>query len=399
MNGLEKLSDFVEHNAPGVSEDSLQRGRARFIEATRQGEASGGWRARYRWAVWLMPVTLLGVLLVWGLRSQTPGLGPVAANPAPGPSAVRLEVPAQGPSSLELEAGTTAELSQGTLAYASAPGAGKRRIDLVRGKLRLSVDPARKTSWVVTAGTVEVSVVGTIFSVERDAISKDVRVDVERGLVRVVSGSGGSRQVQLSAGQSLVARAEKLEVTGTSAPAEAAEAPPAASSSGGRSPGSEAALQPSVQEAFHTRYRARDYRGALTAAEQAGFEGLLGAWDRGSLSRLADAARLAGEPGRARQALERLRGRFPGSREAADAAFLLGRLHADALGAPAAAAGWFERYLAESANGSFAQEALGRLMVAARAAGDNGKAKSVASDYLERYPQGPYARTAASLLR
>jgi TolA-binding protein len=247
--------------------------------------------------------------------------------------------------------------------------------------------------------------VGTVFSVERDPRTKQVRVDVERGRVRVASGSNRSQQVELSAGQSLVAHAERLEVVGpgelplpeppgAAVPVQSAQTEPSAPGGGGH-----ATALPSVQELFQSRYRARDYRGALTAAEQAGFEGLLGSWDRGSLTRLADASRLAGSPGRARQALERLRERFPGSREGADAAFLLGRLHADALASPGAAAGWFERYLAESAGGPYAQEAQGRLMVAARAAGDIAKARSVASSYLERYPEGPYAKTAASLAR
>jgi len=305
---------------------------------------------------------------------------------------------------LELEPGTTAELSQGTLAYASTKSTGERRVDLVHGKVRLRVDPAGKTSWVVTAGSTKVSVVGTVFSVERDPLTRQVRVDVERGRVRVVSGSDRVQQVELRAGQSLVAHAERLEVAGPSAPAApepSGAAPPVEAPLPAEpcAPGVSTAALPSVHELFQSRYRARDYRDALTAAEQAGFEGLLLGWDRSSLARLADAARLAGRPERARQALERLRERFPGSRESADAAFLLGRLHADALGSPAPAAGWFERYLAENAGGAYAQEAQGRLMVAARAAGDTSKARGVASSYLERYPQGPYAKTAASLLR
>ncbi len=394
MNSLEKIATLVENNPPEISKDSLQRGRARFIEATRQGGASRTLRASWLWAG---PFAVTCAFAVWAIATRAPSAPPVAIAPTPVASHVRLEVPAQGPSLLELEPGTSVELSQGTLAYASTTAPGRRRVELVRGKLRLSVDPARHTAWTVSAGTVEVSVVGTIFSVERDEVSKDVRVAVERGVVQVVSGADRSRQVRLEAGQSAVARAERLDVTGSADPVPTHE--PKAGSAPELTGVVPPALGPSAQELFQSRYRARDYRGALAAAEQAGFTDLLRAWDRAALSRLADAARLAGEPSRAQQALERLRERFPGSRESADAAFLLGRLHADSLKAPASAARWFERYLAEMPSGSYAQEAQGRWMVAARTAGDIRTAQGVASTYLERYPKGPYASTAASLVR
>ena len=45
---------------------------------------------------------------------------------------------------------------------------------------------------------------------------------------------------------------------------------------------------------FLARYRMRDYRGALEAAERSGFAGLLDRLDKKALAQLADAARLAG---------------------------------------------------------------------------------------------------------
>jgi TolA-binding protein len=144
--------------------------------------------------------------------------------------------------------------------------------------------------------------------------------------------------------------------------------------------------------------RAGSYREALERAETQGFDSLLAAASAEELRTLADAARLAGSPERARQALVELRRRFPTAEGAALAAFLLGRAAFDEDKAYGAAASWFSIYLAEAPAGPFAREAAGRLLEARSLAGDERGARAAARAYLAAYPDGPHAARARNLL-
>jgi TolA-binding protein len=140
------------------------------------------------------------------------------------------------------------------------------------------------------------------------------------------------------------------------------------------------------------------YKDALAAAEREGFDGICGAASAGDLRALGDAARLGGSSGRAEQAFATLRRRFPGSAEAAEAAFILGRIAQDQRRDHAGAAGWLTRYLSEQPGGAFAAEALGRLVEAADKQGDSAGARRAAERYLAAYPSGSYAGYARRVL-
>jgi TolA-binding protein len=112
---------------------------------------------------------------------------------------------------------------------------------------------------------------------------------------------------------------------------------------------------------------------------------------------LADAARLAGNVGRATAALETLRRRFAGSPQAAHAAFTLGRIAFDRRRAYGDAARWFSTYLREAPGGPLAREAAGRRMEALARSSDPAGARAAAQQYLERYPAGPHADVARRL--
>lgn len=92
-----------------------------------------------------------------------------------------------------------------------------------------------------------------------------------------------------------------------------------------------------------------------------------------------------------------LRSRFPGSDQAADAAFMLGRMdfHAHSY---ASAAAWLETYLRENPDGRFARGATGRLIEAYDRLGDRALLRSAATRYLSRYPDGPHAARAREAL-
>ena len=105
---------------------------------------------------------------------------------------------------------------------------------------------------------------------------------------------------------------------------------------------------------------------------------------------LADSARYLHERGLAQRGLLAERARFASSAEARGAAFVLGRM-ADDGGARADAIRWYDTYLAESPNGAFAAEALGRKLVALVGSGNLTQAHAVAAEYLRRFPHGPHA--------
>ncbi len=112
------------------------------------------------------------------------------------------------------------------------------------------------------------------------------------------------------------------------------------------------------------------------------------------LMALANAARLAGDPGHASAALLVLRRRFPNHDGAKLAAFTLGRLAFDHSHAYSEAATWFARYLQEAPKGELAREAAGRLIEAHRLADHHASAQGAARKYLIEYPSGPHAELA-----
>ena len=166
---------------------------------------------------------------------------------------------------------------------------------------------------------------GTIFSVERPGSGAEVVVNVERGRVSVSGGSLGSERVMVDAGHELKGRPTGFDVSDIPAAAPLPPAPEgAAAVESEHGPAVGAPANATDDSAFVLRYRMRDYRGALEAAERSGFSGLLDRLDRKALAQLADAARLAGNVPRARQALNRIRDRFRGKHRSGGCRISLG---------------------------------------------------------------------------
>jgi transmembrane sensor len=267
---------------------------------------------------------------------------------------------------------------------------------LEQGELTLDVHHEDDTSWRVAAGPWTVHVTGTQFVVAWEPSAEHFRVAVSEGSVRVEGPEG--QIAQLRAGEELVrARGKATIEPETFEDVAALEQPLEASDSG------------QIDEPIKAKQAARrwdryfddaDYDGAWdTLAGQPG--GILGEAERvknpGTLLDLADVARFTKHSADTRKLLELLRDRFPDTTESGDAAFALGRLAADA-GSHAKAAVWFERYLDERAGGSFAGDALGRLIDCYDALGQTDDAKSAAKRYLAGYPKGPHAAKAEKIL-
>jgi TolA-binding protein len=140
--------------------------------------------------------------------------------------------------------------------------------------------------------------------------------------------------------------------------------------------------------------RSGRYQEALSSVEKAGFGKAcrrLGAED---LVQLGDAARLARSPARAEEAYRVARKRFPASDRPA---FAMGLGAFEQRRDFRAAAKWFDIYVREYPNGPLAREAAGREMESWHRAGDAGRARRAARDYLTQAPTGPYAPLARQI--
>jgi transmembrane sensor len=369
-----------------------------------------------------------GLLRSVGSWSSDPAPLEVAGDPALDEGRW-LQVAADRPLQLRFADGSEFRLeprSTGRLAKASTSEA---RLTLESGKLAARVAPAASTgrSWSITAGPYRVRVIGTELQVDWDAPGDRFSVRLLHGRVEVRGGALEPAGVLLESGDRLHVQDGRVEIqrarlhsSGTDTtpgPAGSAreltrsdEPTPKAAAPATRGPAIEkpsgaasAAPAPvgsseAAPDDWKSLARAGEYRPALTAAERQGFEGLVERLDAADLALLADAARLAGNGARARQALLGLRRRFPGASAAQTGAFRLGRL-AFAERSYAEAATWFEAYLRAAPGGALASEAAGRLIEARARGGDRAGAETAARDYLRRFPGGPYEALARGLLR
>lgn len=153
------------------------------------------------------------------------------------------------------------------------------------------------------------------------------------------------------------------------------------------------AATPARTEKWREFLAARAYSSAISAAEQRGFDTVVAEATSAELYALSDAARYAGQPARARDALIAVRARFG---EQGNTAFLLGRISAD-QGEAGPAIEWFDRYLREQPGGPLAETATGRLIELYRTR-DASRARKLAERYLAAYPDGSYAVLARTLV-
>ncbi len=138
-----------------------------------------------------------------------------------------------------------------------------------------------------------------------------------------------------------------------------------------------------------------EFAAVLDDAERRGLANVLAKASIDDLTALADAARYSRRPDVARRALSAERSRFPRSRQARDAAFFLGGL----AEGDSAALEWYDHYLTDSPNGTYASQALGRKMMAVRHLQGEAAARVIAGEYMDRFPGGPYASSAQKLLK
>jgi hypothetical protein len=291
------------------------------------------------------------------------------------------------------------------------------RITLDEGEAHVYVVHAPGTHWSFDAGPFLVNVTGTAFGLAWHGDQQRLDVRLENGTV-VVSGPVSDGPLSLRAGQWLTVRGSEVLIRGLSAPETSAEAtsvpsieaPPALSPPaeharklGARAEHRDTAardrvdlVEPAAGHRWTVDLAAGRFQAIVDQATALGADGVLAHTDVDELAALADAARYTRHDGLARGALQAIRRRFPGSEQAHIAAFHLGKM-SESEQDPRAALSWFESYLGEAPNGTYASEALGRKMLLVQLLDGKAAAQGLADTYLRRFPGGTYADAARAL--
>jgi TolA-binding protein len=228
---------------------------------------------------------------------------------------------------------------------------------------------------------------------------------MQNGEVRVL-GDGSPRQVHGGETLRLPSNREPAREASLSAPTPVKPAPsPAAVAD--LSTVSKSASAPAKPSAAPVRTPEADWSALLNAgqfsaiirdADARGGERLLDSVSAKDLKVLALAARYTGRRTLSLRAWQTLRTRYAADALNNGAAFFLGRSYEE-QGEAAEALRWHARYLAESPNGAYASEALGRRLLLLSKSGQRTEAVSTARTYLERYPRGAYAKSAQLVIQ
>lgn len=386
---LSRLSSQWSRATEGLPFDE-ERSLERFSRAVRQRRAAPSPPRRVPvWSLAAAAALLLvvGAVAIWSLMPNRPA--PVAFRPG-----AWLETRSSEQLPLRFAEGTQVVVHPISKVHVESVDPRGARMAVERGSVSANIVHRSDTHWAFAAGPFRVRVTGTALRISWDPASEVFEVRVDRGSV-AVSGPllQGERIVRGGERCSVALRQRRLEVTQKEARDSADEVPhlevhdlPVMSDP------STDDLTGSSLHWLELEHLGR-YAEAVARAEAEGLERIYSSGSADELMSLARAARLANRRAIANQALLRCRQRFPGARQAATAAFVLGR-----EAPPTLAARWFGTYLQEDPSGPLAREAAGRLVESYQQAGKFAQAQMAAQAYLRQYPSGPHAAFARSVL-
>jgi hypothetical protein len=408
---LGTLVDLARGATSGeVSEQAHVAGRARFMDAVEHETGRSTSRVPLRIAMAMAAVMALTVG-GWGIqRWRAPEWTVEGAVASEG----FVRAPATSAATIAFADGSAVVLSP--TARARVVRGDRRHVVVEDGKVEVRIAHGPILAWMLDAGpfTVRASRGGLAMAWSGDGEQLDVWPhDAETTVEGGVAGTG----VALHGGDHLTARVREGDlriVRADGAVTTTSSSDPGASSS----PSSNAIITlapsdstvpalpsaPSVGTSSalpHVAWPALvargDYDAVLREADSSGLDSSLAHRPLADLAALADASRYRGRTDLAQRALTTERSRFPGSKEAHTAAFLLGRLADDQSHDPAHAIAWYDRYLAEAPTGPFASDALGRKMIAVQTSQGPDAARPLAEQYSRRFPHGAYAAQAEEI--
>jgi TolA-binding protein len=308
--------------------------------------------------------------------------------------------------------GSRLELTPGTRSRLRVVDRDCAHVAIERGRGSFQVVHKTNRRWLVDVGPFLVTVTGTVFTVSWDPLSEEFDLRLREGSV-VVHGPVSAGEITLRAGQRLVSNLAKEETVITEeTPAHASAEPPSAPAAPAVTP---PGLQPSApgappapvaaraaQHAVDHQWSHKLARGQwdriLQDANRIGVEATLSEASGEDLFALANAARYRHRLDLARSALLAQRRRFPGSPRALEATYLLGRVEESRESGTAQAIAWYDEYLTRAPTGPLVGEALGRKMTLTDKLEGPARSRSLAEEYLRRFPKGNYAGSARELL-
>jgi len=417
---LSRLGRAVADVNEQAAEPSAVKAARRRLLSTPSGEGARRPRASAPgvFAVGLAAACAAAILLFFMLRPAAVSFK-IGSPPSPGAVGEWIAAAPDAALPVRFSEGSSLVLAPGTrmrVTETSAEGAG---VLIEQGKVHATIEHNdRGTRWTLRAGPFEVRVMGTIFDAQWDARAEVFELSMLDGSVTVTGPLLASDRAIVAGERLLISvrekrmelRAAQADLPSSPEPAPPTEAAAAAPPEAPAAPVVEPAEPSSAPKPRSTAAASREaaesppswrelaeggrYKDALEAAERAGFSKEVGRASASELLTLADAARFAGSPARAREALLAARQRF-GAR--GKSAFLIGKIAADQQGAYGDAITWFETYLREEPGGPLAEQALGRILEI-RKRTDPAGARAVAERYLSHYPNGAYASVAKSVL-
>jgi hypothetical protein len=280
---------------------------------------------------------------------------------------------------------------------------------LSQGTLDAEVVHQDGTNYQFFAGPFLVKVIGTAFRLTYHPESASMDLKMRAGEVEVMEPNGSSRRVR--AGQelhlSLPAQVDSLDegadadkagdalLEGTGS--DGTDARGADVRSSDRDTRSGTALAPRGNVDFHELAVQGRFAQIVQAAQEQGVPSLLDHAPADQLQELAQAARYTGHLALAERVWVRMSARFSGKVSGLNAIFFLGRLD-EQRGRHASALNRYDSYLRSSPRGVYVQEAWGRKLQLIQKEQGAAAAAQVAQLYLSRFPKGPYAATATSIL-
>ena len=312
-------------------------------------------------------LTLVGGASVCGLAV----IAFVVLRPDSQPVPQRTAASTVSPSRMQLADGSDVALRDAaTRVVADEVTPGRVSVALLAGQARFDVLHREDRVFRVRSGDVTIEVLGTAFEVEREATR--TRVAVLRGRVAVSWPSG---RAELSAGEAgWFPRPVERDAGG---PLEVATHSAKHAQHKPNSNGTASAWrEPAEQGDFEHAYE------LLAHAPQPVADNVE------ELLLAADSARLSGHAQAALPFLRQVIAKHAQDSRAPLAAFTLGGVLMQQLGQPREAEAAYARARELSLNSSLAEDALARQVEATYRAGDTARARTLATEYLARYPKG-----------
>lgn len=417
-NAFDKIARLQEEELP-IQQPSVERTKQELLQQLDQRQRGGP--GHLKWiALAAAILTAAGIFAFLSLSSPAPKVPSNLDLPSQW-----LMTSAKKSESMGFADGSRIVLSPRSAARVIQIAPHSVRVLVENGQAHVRVTHAKKTSWLLEAGPYTVHVTGTQFTILWDASAAHFGLNLEKGSVvvtgpmledgkRIRSGEriaawvkdkrieiSGDETVSLSANLKHNDTTKNVEPGRIKVPKPALVSPsPSKSKRRGHPVARPKKLdEPKVKPYSWMQLCDRgEFRQVVVQAQHRGLHevnqnGLLR-----DLMALGEAARLTRKTIIAIDAYRAVRTRFTQSPERSNAAFYLGKMAFDQRHAYGSAATWLDTYLKEAPGGAFAKGALGKLIEAQTKSGDSKEARKNATLYLHRYPQGPHAGIANSVI-